>query len=107
MNYLLRVTGIDCILKLVEISCEQNLPTLDAEGELLDDILACASDEVPNVRFRVARACEGAGKSLIASSRGGGRDVVRRKILPVLEKLAGDADRDVKFFAERGLKALR
>ena len=63
-----------------------------------------ATDDIPNIRFNVAKALETVATSLGDTPEG--VKVVQLKIAPVLEALKGDPDADVRFFASRaGQKA--
>jgi serine/threonine-protein phosphatase 2A regulatory subunit A len=73
-------------------------------------------DEIPNIRFNVAKtyavlidtlkrlpenetlqSMEQSGKTLPASPKG--NELIQRQIMPNLEKLRGDDDVDVRYFA--------
>eukprot|EP01031_Cornospumella_fuschlensis_P026448 gene26448-31965_t len=62
-------------------------------GALLSLVLALAQDKVANVRLTAAKVLG----VLLAKTSGGG------KILPVLQLLARDQDRDVRFYASRAV----
>lgn len=100
MNYLLRVTAVCCYGKLIDV-----FPARKAEELLLPCILEKGlEDEVPNVRFRVAKSLPEIAERFISGINGdcdpaSGKVMVREKILPVVELLEQDRDRDVRDFA--------
>ena len=74
------------------------------------------ADEIPNIRFNVAKSyavlidtlrrlpadktlvdAEKLGDAIIPSPKG--QDLIQQRILPSLEKLQGDDDVDVRYFA--------
>lgn len=77
-------------------------PALDVDvvrSSVLAVVIALVSDRIPNIRFNVAKALEVLAVSL--GQQSGGKELVVEGILPSLEKLRGDADPDVRFFAEK------
>jgi len=66
---------------------------------LLPMVLEMASDNVPNIRFNVAKALETMAPVC-------GKNVSDEQIRPVLSLLAEDSDRDVRFFAVKSLEAI-
>jgi hypothetical protein len=93
-----RMTALAAMVALGEAV---GAPVLAAR--LLPAIALLARDAVPNVRFGVARSLQ----RLVASTlRTGAPAAVRDVVRPCLEGLAGDADADVRFFAQRALNAL-
>lgn len=79
-------------------------PALDVDSirtSVLPVITDLVSDRIPNIRFNVAKALEVLATSL--GSQAGGNELVTEGVLPGLEKLRGDSDADVRFFAEKGL----
>lgn len=67
---------------------------------VLPVIASLVVDRIPNIRFNVAKALEVLSTGL--SGQPGGKELVAEGILPALEKLRGDTDADVRFFAEKG-----
>ncbi len=61
------------------------------------------SDPIPNIRFNVAKAFEVLSSVLIKTPEG--KEVIKTKIGPALEKLKEDSDADVRFFAQKALDA--
>ena len=93
-NYLRRVTMLDAIEALApvlgpDITCQHLLPTA----------LNSTKDNVPNVKFRAARAL-----SAIAATQT--PSVVERSIKPSLVELGSDSDVDVRYFATQAIAAL-
>lgn len=79
-------------------------PALDVDvvrSSVLAVVVALVSDRIPNIRFNVAKALEVLATSL--GSQAGGKELVEEGILPNLQKLKGDNDPDVRFFAEKGI----
>ena len=64
------------------------------------------ADEIPNIRFNVAKALE-----VLATTFGNqepeGKQLVRQKIVPMLEAQQKDPDADVRFFASKALQQVR
>jgi serine/threonine-protein phosphatase 2A regulatory subunit A len=92
-----RMTALAAMVTLGEAV---GAPVLTAR--LLPAIALLARDAVPNVRFSVARSLQRLVASTLRAEPHAVRDVVR----PCLEALAGDADADVRFFAQRALNSL-
>lgn len=86
------------------------------ENSILPILDRLVSDEIPNIRFNVAKSyavlidtlrrlptegtltdLEKAGKTATPSPRG--QDLIQQRILPSLEKLQEDEDVDVRYFA--------
>ncbi|EAW08176.1 protein phosphatase 2A structural subunit TPD3 [Aspergillus clavatus NRRL 1] len=110
-NYLYRMTtcfAISTLAPVVSLDIIENsiLPILDR----------LVTDEIPNIRFNVAKSyailidalrrlpsegtlseLEKAGKTATPSPRG--QDLIQQRVLPSLEKLQQDEDVDVRYFA--------
>nr|XP_022324532.1 serine/threonine-protein phosphatase 2A 65 kDa regulatory subunit A alpha isoform-like [Crassostrea virginica] len=86
-NYLHRLTCLFCINLLSE-ACGPEM-TLKL---MLPTILSMAGDNVPNVRFNVAKTILRIGKMLDQGS-------VQQQVKPVLDKLKADSDIDVQYYA--------
>ena len=74
-------------------------------GDIIETLLQLGRDPIPNIRFNVAKALE-----VLATTFGNqepeGKQLVRQKIVPMLEAQQKDPDADVRFFASRaGQKA--
>jgi serine/threonine-protein phosphatase 2A regulatory subunit A len=72
-------------------------PVLDLatiRDSVLDTALNLVSDPIPNIRFNVAKALETI--AVTASTDAEGQELAARKVVPALEKLAGDSDPDVR-----------
>lgn len=52
------------------------------------------ADPIPNIRFNVAKALEVI--AVTVSTDAEGQELAARKVVPALEKLAGDSDPDVR-----------
>lgn len=79
-------------------------PALDVDvvrSSVLAVVVALVSDRIPNIRFNVAKALEVLAQSLATQS--GGKELIQEGILPNLQKLKGDNDPDVRFFAEKAI----
>lgn len=69
-----------------------------ATHKVLPVILDMAKDDVPNIRFNVAKAL------LVISPKC--NSMVETQILPTLRTLIEDCDRDVRYFAKQTLDSL-
>ena len=76
------------------------LEPAQAVADVLPIILAMAKDNVPNIRFNVARTLE-----LVAPLLGG--QALKGDVGPVLDALCADVDRDVVFFAKQARTVLQ
>ncbi|KAL2871124.1 protein phosphatase 2A structural subunit TPD3 [Aspergillus lucknowensis] len=110
-NYLYRMTTCFAISTLAPVA------TLDIiENSILPILDRLVSDDIPNIRFNVAKSyavlidtlrrlpaqgtladVEKAGKAEAPSSKG--QELIQQSILPSLEKLQSDEDVDVRYFA--------
>ncbi len=88
-------------------------PSLDVtciRDSVLDCALRLSTDEIPNIRFNVAKALEILGQSLISQQGKSveqgteGRQLVQDKVVPALNKMAEDTDADVRYFAAKALE---
>jgi len=82
-------------------------PVLDVatiRDSVLDAALGLVNDPIPNIRFNVAKALEVLAVTLSSSPEG--QEIAGRKIVPALEKLAGDADPDVRCEFRRVFRSL-
>jgi len=70
-----------------------------ARSEMLPLILEMATDDVPNIRFNVAKELESIAPVC-------GLSTYESQISPVLHMLVEDADRDVRFYSEKTTRAL-
>lgn len=61
---------------------------------VLDTALNLVQDPIPNIRFNVAKALETI--AVTVSTDAEGQELAARKVVPALEKLAGDSDPDVR-----------
>ncbi|PIO77760.1 HEAT repeat protein [Teladorsagia circumcincta] len=94
LNYLHRMTCLFCLNSLADaVGPEQT-----AE-EIMPVIKELSEDNVPNVRFNVAKGLLKIGKVVDAS-------LLQNEIKPILMNLCRDADFDVRYFAEETKNAL-
>ncbi|XP_075264757.1 uncharacterized protein LOC142356873, partial [Convolutriloba macropyga] len=114
-NYLHRMTCLFCINVLAEV-CETSL----VEENMLPIVYQMAADQVPNVRFNVCKTIHTicnvlktaqqntkSSKNKSGASGGGSKlsGAQLSQMKGVLDKLAEDADVDVRFFAAEALQA--
>lgn len=74
-------------------------------AEIIDTLLQLAQDPIPNIRFNVAKSLE-----VLATTFGNvadGKQMIRQKIVPVLEAQKNDPDADVRYFAAKALQTVR
>ncbi|BDD59344.1 hypothetical protein MPDQ_007586 [Monascus purpureus] len=110
-NYLYRMTTCFAISTLAPVV------TLDViETSILPILDRLVTDEIPNIRFNVAKSyavlidtlrripadktlsdIEKSGEAVTPSPRG--QEIIQQRILPILEKLQEDEDVDVRYFA--------
>lgn len=64
--------------------------------------LRLAADDIPNIRFNVAKALETMAVTLAPSSEG--RQLIEADIVPALNKMQEDSDADVRYFATRAME---
>ncbi|KAA6400935.1 MAG: putative Serine/threonine-protein phosphatase 2A 65 kDa regulatory subunit A [Streblomastix strix] len=93
-NYLYRMTTLFAVQSLSTAFSGE-----DIESNLLPIINPLVRDNVPNIRFNLARTLRHLADKLSS-------DVIKTKIQPVLEHLLLDKDKDVKFFAQQALQEL-
>eukprot|EP00118_Oscarella_pearsei_P015653 m.142675 g.142675 ORF g.142675 m.142675 type:complete len:444 (+) comp38363_c0_seq3:513-1844(+) len=98
-NYLHRMTTLFCIKHLVEVSSKEVLT-----NNLLPVVLKLVDDPIANVRFNVCKTfvnlCNKNSHHIIESS------VVAADVKRSLEKLRGDDDADVLYFAGEAVAAI-
>ncbi|KAF8898399.1 armadillo-type protein [Infundibulicybe gibba] len=93
-SYLSRMTTVQAITIIA--------PSLNLEiirGDIIGPLLLLFEDNVPNIRFNVAKAFE-----VLVISFGDspdGREFVQKRITPALEHMKNDPDADVRFYAAR------
>ena len=80
--------------------------TLDIiSGDILDTLLQLGQDPIPNIRFNVAKSLE-----VLAATFGNtpeSKQLIRQKVLPILEAQKNDQDADVRYFATKALQQVR
>jgi serine/threonine-protein phosphatase 2A regulatory subunit A len=97
-NYLYRMTTLFAITTMAP-----SLNTSVIADSVLETVLPMVQDPIPNIRFNVAKSFAVLSKVLSESAEG--RAVIKRKIVPSLEKLKEDQDADVRFFAHKAYEA--
>lgn len=98
-NYLYRLTTLFALSALAEAL---DKPTL--ADAVLPIVLRLGPDPIPNIRFNVAQTLEVLALLLLAEP---GPSLAHVKLfVPALLALKGDADADVRFFAQKALEAL-
>lgn len=99
-TYLFRMTTVQAITTIAPVL------TLDiVSGDIIDTLLQLGQDTIPNIRFNVAKSLE-----VLATTFGNtpeGKQLVRQKIVPLLEVQQKDPDADVRFFASKALQQVR
>lgn len=88
------MTCLFCINVLAE-ACGTEITT----RVLLPTVLQLATDNVPNVRFNVAKTLQKISPYLETS-------VIEQQVKPTLDKLNGDSDVDVKHFASEAIAGI-
>lgn len=69
------------------------------QSDIIVPLLQLAADQIPNIRFNVAKALEVLATTF--SSTPEGREFIKQKIVPTLEQQQNDGDADVRYFAVR------
>lgn len=64
------------------------------ENEILETAQRLTADDIPNIRFNVAKALEVLASTL--QNDAAGQDIVQSQIIPSLQKLQEDSDADVR-----------
>lgn len=90
-NYLHRLTTLYSVNVLAEVMGPESVVKL-----MLPVVIGLADDSVANVRFNVAKTLQKIAPALDEST-------IKSQIKPVLDKLNGDTDVDVKYFAQEAL----
>mmetsp|Transcript_27051 Transcript_27051/g.55604 ORF Transcript_27051/g.55604 Transcript_27051/m.55604 type:complete len:706 (-) Transcript_27051:33-2150(-) len=93
-SYLRRMNAIHAFVLIASV-----MDVDAAQLEVLPTLLDMACDPVPNVRFNVAKGLGTIGHRF-------SRFVYESQILPVLDLLKDDSDRDVRYFANQSCDAL-
>ena len=65
------------------------------EQQILATALRLCNDEIPNIRFNVAKALEVLASVL--QNDAAGQEVVQNEIIPALQRLQEDSDADVRW----------
>jgi len=93
-SYLRRLTAVQACAMMSTVMEPET-----ARTELLPMVLDMASDNVPNIRFNVA-------KGLQTMAPVCGREICDTQIRPVMALLLDDPDRDVRYFATKTVELL-
>lgn len=97
-NYLYRMTTV---FSITTIAPSLNTETI-TEQQILATALRLCNDEIPNIRFNVAKALEVLASVL--QNDAAGQEVVQQEIIPALQRLQEDSDADVRYFATRAME---
>lgn len=97
-TYLYRLTALLAVKKIAAKLSPDNLISV-----ILPFVLEMSTDPVPNIRFNCATTIAIVANR-IASEK---PDLVKREILPLLERLNEDSDVDVRFFASKAVKSVQ
>ena len=92
-NYLHRVTALYGMQALA-----QSISRDIVESSVLPAVTKCVSDSVPNVRFTVVKTLRGFYWDHLVAD-----DDLRGQMWALLQKMADDSDRDVRFYATSAL----
>ena len=93
-SYLRRLTGMQAASIMSELDEELTL------SDLLPLVLSLATDAVPNIRFNVAKALVTMAPWLTAAS-------ITTSVMPCLETLREDKDRDVVYFSKEAIRKIK
>jgi len=94
-NYLHRMTCLSALVKISEI-----VPKDVVQKNFISILVLLAADPVPNVRFKTAQSFAKIGQKLDPS-------VINTSVKPALEKMKGDSDFDVSYFASTAMTELK
>ncbi|KAG0193517.1 hypothetical protein DFQ28_004850 [Apophysomyces sp. BC1034] len=95
-NYLYRMTTLFALTTMA-ISLSSEI----LKDNVLPTVLELKDDPIPNVRFNVAKSLE--VLTPILRKNPATTSLISAQVTPALQKLGGDADVDVRWFAERAL----
>lgn len=96
-NFIVRITSVFALGKLSNVVDEKLVL-----NDVLPFILKLSKDQVPNIRFNVAKTLFDITKKIIGTDR----EVVESQILPLLKELSLDSDVDVRFFAKNSIEGV-
>jgi len=95
-NYITRMTGLVLVMNV-----SKHLSADQIEKHVVGFVEQCLKDDVENVRFKAARACE----SILPRTS---KKVVRERVIPALENVQkGEQDQDILFYSEQALHLAR
>ena len=94
-DYLLRVNSL-----LMTTRLKSSLKPDFINTKLLPEILSMKDDPIPNIKINISKCIESLAQQLTDAN-------VRKEAIPVLKKLAGDTDFDVKYYAEKAMQQSR
>lgn len=97
-TYLYRLTALLAVKKIAAKLSADNLVSV-----ILPFVIEMSSDPVPNIRFNCATTVAIVANRIAADKP----DLVKREILPLLERLNEDSDVDVRFFASEAVKSIQ
>ncbi|OMJ25757.1 Protein phosphatase PP2A regulatory subunit A [Smittium culicis] len=93
-NYLYRITTIFAITTLAP-----TVSPIVIRDLILPTVETLMNDPIPNIRFNVAKSIE--ALTPVLSSNSETSELVQTKVIPILKKLHGDSDMDVRYFANK------
>lgn len=94
-NYLYRMTTVFAI---TAIASSLNTAVL-RESEVLATALRLTNDDIPNIRFNVAKALETIAGVVAGDAEG--QAIIQNDIIPALDRMMEDSDADVRYYASR------
>lgn len=69
------------------------------ESDVLGTALRLTHDDIPNIRFNVAKALETIAAVVAGDAEG--QSIIENDIIPALDKMMEDSDADVRYYASR------
>ncbi|CCE65408.1 hypothetical protein TPHA_0L00520 [Tetrapisispora phaffii CBS 4417] len=100
-NFIYRITILTTLIKIGTVIDMDPL-----KKEILPFIISLAQDEVPNIRFNVAKGLAEIATSLIKRDSKN-KKLIKEELLPVLENLVQDEDVDVNYFSEQSYNSCK
>ncbi|GME77468.1 unnamed protein product [Ambrosiozyma monospora] len=100
-NFICRITCLFAFDKLISVLSPHAIAT-----EVFPFIDSLKTDQVPNIRFNVAKSLLSISEKLLTDPTSNEKSLVVRSIKPSLEKLLNDEDVDVRYYAGKSLNTL-
>ncbi|AOA64512.1 Protein phosphatase PP2A regulatory subunit A [Komagataella phaffii CBS 7435] len=101
INFIHRITSLFAFMKLIPVVRNEIIKT-----DIYPFFERLIKDEVPNIRFNVAKAYQVIGETLLANDPKEA-PVIESTIIPQLVQLTNDEDVDVRFFATKSLEGVK